>query len=47
MMMPLLAYVETFSEQLQFQRIFFTVSTFSEKLGFKSNYLDSAVTFFK
>ena len=48
MMMPLLAYVATFSEQLHFQRIYFsTVSTSSEQLGFESNYLDSTVDFFK
>ena len=48
MMMPLLAYVATFSEQLHFERIYFlTVSTASEQLGFKSNYSDSTVTFFK
>ena len=48
MMMPLLAYVATFSEQLHFERIyFFAVSTSSEQLGFKSNYLDSTATFFK
>ena len=48
MMMPLLAYAATFSEQLHFERIyFFTVSPSSEQLGFKSKYLDSTVTFFK
>ena len=48
MMMPLLAYVATFAEQVNFQRIyFFTVSTPSEQLGFKNNYLDLTVTFLK
>ena len=48
MMMPFLAYVVTFSKQLHFRRIyFFTVSTSSEQLKFKSNYLDLTVTFFK
>ena len=48
MMKPLLAYVATFPEQLHFRKIyFFTVSTSSEQLDFKSNYFDPTVTIFK
>ena len=48
MMVPLFAYVATFSEQVNIQKIyFFAVSTPSEQLGFKNNCLDLTVTFFK
>ena len=48
MMMSLLAYVATFSEQLHFWRIyFFTVSTSSEQLHIKSNQFNIKIIFSK
>ena len=46
--MPLLACVDTFSEQLHFRRIyFFTVGTSSEQLVLHSNQFNTTVTFVK
>ena len=48
MMMLLLVYVATLSQQLHFRRIyFFTVNTSSEQLDIKSNQLDIKITFSK